>query len=81
MNKIQAKTSVSGRKNVTTQLVNTPFGQLRVDIAVRGYKSSEGDATFDPPTDNHEPEGAEEQALGSYQNVGQSSASPTAQVS
>lgn len=58
---IETKTSVAGRKNVTTTTLSTPFGQMQVEIKVGGYKSSEGDQVFDPPADTDELDGAEEQ--------------------
>lgn len=58
----ESKTSVAGRKNVTHQVLSTPFGDLRVEIKVGGYKSSEEGKVFEPPVDEHEPEGAEERA-------------------
>lgn len=57
----ETKTSVAGRKNVTTQILSTPFGDMRVEIKVGGYKSSEGDEVFSPPADTDELDGAEEQ--------------------
>lgn len=61
----ETKTSVSGRRNVTTQIIKTPFGDMRVDMKVSGYKSSEDGVVFEPPTDTDEPEGAEAQTQGS----------------
>lgn len=61
----ESKTSVAGRKNVTTQILSTPFGDMRVEIKVGGYKSSEGDVVYEPPTDTDEPDGAEAQTEGS----------------
>lgn len=58
----ETKTSVAGRKNVTTQILSTPFGDMRVEIKVGGYKSSEGDQVFSPPVDTDELDSAEEQA-------------------
>lgn len=60
----ESKTSVAGRKNVTSQIISTPFGDLQVEIKVGGYKSSEGDAVFEPPVDTDEPDGAEESVEG-----------------
>ena len=56
----KTKTSVAGRKNVTTQILNTPFGDMRVEIKVGGYKSSENGKILEPPVDTDELDGAEE---------------------
>ena len=64
--KNESRTSVAGRKNVTSQSIDTPFGRLNVEIRVGGYKSSEGNMRYLPPTDtSHEPDSAEELTEGS----------------
>lgn len=61
--KIATKSRASGHKTVTNQIMVTPFGDVKVRISVGGYKSSEGDQTFSPPTEtDSELDGAEAQA-------------------
>ena len=62
---LESKTTTKGHKNVTSQLIDTPFGQLKVSIGVSGYKSSEGGEIFPPPSEIHESDSAEERAEGS----------------
>jgi hypothetical protein len=70
----ESKVITQGRKSVTGQVISTPFGDLRVDIRVGGYKSSEGDEQYEPPVDNDELDGAEASTEES-QNASSSSAS------
>jgi hypothetical protein len=58
---VETRTSVAGRKNVTGQTIDTPFGRLNVEIRVGGYKSSEGDIVYEPPVDTDDLDGAEAQ--------------------
>ena len=59
----KSKTKTAGHKNVTTQLLDTPFGKMKVSITVCGYKSSEGDIVYEPPAEKDELDGAEEHAV------------------